>query len=636
MKNFTNLMMKWGGVKPLFSMLLAASLVMPEQGNAQAVQRANAVTNPTGAAAPAADGRLYFNGQAPGIGFSSYYAGNLSLCPNPVDVSANTVAGQPYIFEFKSSCAGNGLTMSRPPYRYTLKYTTVAGNQYIEEWAQGFLPFSRASSSLVRFYLYDRVPSYQNSANQSNLNSATSTGSGNANFGAYGNTFAHTAAPGEVIESLRIEGSGYTCGSFWPTDDRGNVDIAYYTLAPKPITVSPAAPALCRDQVYALTTAGATGATGYTWTASNGARIINGTGFNNQVTLNLSNVPPTATSVTVSVQATNPPSICGGPTSAATTLVLPMSAAAAQPRNMALSGGNCPSTVEKNVRVDVQSNGSINAKYRWKLVGTVPSGTVLIDNTNTALSVTDDRQGNNILLRTPTAGAVTVSAEAIFDGCSGLSEPLVQTFQISNPTPAQPTGNNGPKFWCSDAANRIRIGGDPNLFYTPLNFFGTFAQNILPVGARVTAVTQPVPGGLDFLVTLAPNASGFYPNRFDLQVTVESPCPGGSAGRMNYLVPMTTRNVGSCQILVPVGNRLVPPVDLYPNPTTGEVRIVAHNGERYEWAKVTDAQGRTLLQTTGNAGGSVTRLDLKALPAGLYEVQLFDGKQLTSQRLVKE
>lgn len=623
---------KMGGVKPCFAVLLTASLPLTAQAQLPALQ---VVAPTTGAAlAPAAAGRLYYAGQAPGTGVTPAYFGNLSLCPNPIDPTTGTVSGQPYIFEFRSQCRGNVYNGSRQSYSYTLKYATVGGREYQETWVDRE-QFPASEKSVVRFFMFDRVPSYNGPTGISALNSAASTSSGNTWFSPLPTGVTQTAAPGEVIKSLRIEGSGYNCG-FFGGDDTGNVDIDYYTLAPRPIAASPQAAVYCRNTAYALSTPGAFGASGYQWTATNGAQIINGTGFNNQVTLNLNNVPPTATDVTVSVRATNAPGTCGGPTSTATTLVLPMSAAAAQPRNMALSGGNCPSTVEKNLTVTPQTLGLVPAKYRWKLVGAFPAGTVLINSADVETAATGNDQVANIRLRTPIAGAVTVSAEAIFDGCGGLSEPLVQTFQISNPTPAQPTGNNGPKFWCSDAANRIRIGGDPNLFYTPLNVFGTFAQGILPAGARVTAVTQPVPGGLDFLVTLAPNASGFYPTRFDLQVTVESPCPGGSAGRMNYLVPMTTRNVGSCQVLVPVGNRLAPLVDLFPNPTTGEVRIVGHNGERYEWAKVNDAQGRTLLQAAGNAGGSVTHLDLKALPVGLYQVQLFDGKQLTSQRLVKE
>ena len=43
-----------------------------------------------------------------------------------------------------------------------------------------------------------------------------------------------------------------------------------------------------------------------------------------------------------------------------------------------------------------------------------------------------------------------------------------------------------------------------------------------------------------------------------------------------------------------------------------------------------------VLQQNSDAAGGVTKLDLSAVPTGLYQVQLFDGKQLTNQRLVKE
>lgn len=47
-------------------------------------------------------------------------------------------------------------------------------------------------------------------------------------------------------------------------------------------------------------------------------------------------------------------------------------------------------------------------------------------------------------------------------------------------------------------------------------------------------------------------------------------------------------------------------------------------------------QGRTVVEQRAVVGTGITHFDISQLPAGLYEVQLFDGKQLTRQRLVKE
>ena len=363
MKNITNFLTKWGGVNPCLTVLLTASLPLTGQAQLPALQ---AVTHTTGAAlAPAANDRLFFCGQAPDTGAPGYSASTLSLCPNPVNMSANTVAGQPYIFDLKSRCRGNVYNFSRPAYRYTLKYKTVGGTFYTEEW-QDTEQWPASGTSRVRFFLFDRVPPHISPTGVSVLNSALSTGSGNAKFGYWLTSYSQTAMPGEIIESLRIEGRGYNCGVFGG-DDSGDIDISYYTLAPQPIAVSPQATVYCRNTAYTLNTPGALGASGYQWTVTNGAQIINGGSFNNQVTLNLSNVPPTATDVTVSVRATNAPGTCGGPTSTATTLVLPMSAASPQPTGMKLTGGSCPSpSIDKTVSVTY--TGNLNVKYRWKLI----------------------------------------------------------------------------------------------------------------------------------------------------------------------------------------------------------------------------------------------------------------------------
>ena len=620
---------KEGGVKPFLAMLLATSLGMPGQGQAQTANRVVPTGSPS--AAPAATDRLWFCGQAPGTGFSPVRNQTLALCPNVVNVAANTVASQPYIFEIRSTCRGNVYNVGRPPYIYTIAYRTALGREYKEQWKDETY---YVGDSRVQFFLFDRVPNYNGPGSISGLNNAASTGSGVALFSRYldpNGVFQQTAAPGELITSVRLEGSGYNCGTFGG-DDSGVFDINYYTLPPAAIAVAPAAGTLCRSQLYTLTTAGALGASGYTWTATNGAQVINGTGFNNQVTLNLTNVPPTAADVTVSVQATNAPGTCGGPTSSATTLVLPMSAASPQPESMKLNGGTCPSaTIDKTVSVSFVNQ---DVKYRWKLLGAVPSGTFLTSLSGAQGQITGVVEVNSILLRTPTACTVTVSAEAIYDGCSGISTPLVQTFQISAPVPQLPRAI-GPATWCIDLSNRIRMAGTTGVTYSLPNFPGfNPVSNILPAGASVTSVTQPSVGSQFFDVQLGANAAGNYPVSFNLYVVANSPCTG--VATQYFTVPVNSSVQQQCIMIAPGGNRLAPPVSLYPNPTTGQVQLAPQGATRYAWAKVMDTQGQTVLQQADDSAAGLTQLDLKALPIGLYQVQLFDGKQLPSKRLVKE
>ena len=76
-------------------------------------------------------------------------------------------------------------------------------------------------------------------------------------------------------------------------------------------------------------------------------------------------------------------------------------------------------------------------------------------------------------------------------------------------------------------------------------------------------------------------------------------------------------------------------VQLYPNPTTGEVAVQPHVPTRYQWVKVRNLLGRVLLEQQATPEAGITTFDVRELPAGLYEVQLFDGEKLTTQRLQK-
>lgn len=77
-------------------------------------------------------------------------------------------------------------------------------------------------------------------------------------------------------------------------------------------------------------------------------------------------------------------------------------------------------------------------------------------------------------------------------------------------------------------------------------------------------------------------------------------------------------------------------VRLYPNPTTGTVAVQSDVPTVYQWVKVLNLHGRTVLDQKADSASGIRSFDVRDLPAGLYEVQLFDGKQLTTQRLQKE
>jgi hypothetical protein len=73
-------------------------------------------------------------------------------------------------------------------------------------------------------------------------------------------------------------------------------------------------------------------------------------------------------------------------------------------------------------------------------------------------------------------------------------------------------------------------------------------------------------------------------------------------------------------------------IQVYPNPTNGEisVQLEAAIGETH--LRVMDLQGRTLLSQSGK--GSLHRLDLQALTSGMYLLQVQNGKGVAVQRIV--
>lgn len=64
--------------------------------------------------------------------------------------------------------------------------------------------------------------------------------------------------------------------------------------------------------------------------------------------------------------------------------------------------------------------------------------------------------------------------------------------------------------------------------------------------------------------------------------------------------------------------------------------LTSDEGTAYQWAKVVDVQGRVVQQVMGSSEAGVTGFDVHKLPAGLYQVQLFDGVRLTTQRITKQ
>ena len=578
----------------------------------------------------------------------------LDVCPNVVNPIGHGIQSQPYQFEFESNCSGNSNSWDcrfRPNFIWTVKYFTEGGNYYQEKWQD----VTSGDFSKVRLYLYDRVPYPASRWMPATPTSGQATqAGGNTNFSAvpYPNLGCipapnNTAQAGELITNVQLECTGYSCG-FTEGDDSDVIQIRYYARRPQAITINGQTP-LCRSTRYPISVSSVFAATNYVWYTAglNGASIgaVNG----NTAMLDVSGVPAGTNSITLSVAAQDN-AHCGGITSGSRDLVVNLNPSPAASGSLRLDGGVCPSTTTKFlVAAPIANNTSTTPQYRWQLVGSNPAGTYLVDNGNNGAHITASGVpvfgGASQDIVTPTAGTVSVMVEAKITDCDGYSPALTKSFQIGNISPDCPTTYAGPDRWCIGSPNTIYIDTKPGLNYYPINVFGAYAGNIQPAGAQVTNVTQTAAmvGSSEFTITMAPNSAGSYPTSFDLYVSVVSQCPGNTSGSQLCALPVKVTNMVNCAIgcfsCFPVDQRKTggtSPAALYPNPATGEVKIELRPDTRYPWVKVMDAQGRVVLQRQSEAATGITGFDVKALPTGLYQVQLFDGKKLTTQPLVKE
>jgi hypothetical protein len=607
--------------------LLGSPTAVRAQVPAAAQKAPEAIATPTGR-----PGRIQFYGQSPAN--TAYgHVDPIDACPNVVTVdpwSSDGVIGsvnsQPYRFEFDTECLGNYYNLGRPPFIWTIKYLTESGRVYQERIGDN----TTNGYSRMKIYFYDRVPTP--GVTPTNLTATTNGGNPNVSLSPV-TAAANTAQPGEPIYGIRLECTGYSCKI---TDDADGIDIRYYGRRPNPIAIANAPAQLCRNVTYALSVGSVFDASNYLWSVSNGGSIAaSGT----SATLNLANVSPNATSVTVSVVAQNAAGNCGSNYSLAQTLTLPLAPSATAPQRLALSNGLCP-TSGGNTKTATVAFSAPGTVYSWTVTGA--GATIVGASQGTDLTA--------ISLMTPQAGAVTISVRAKTSDCGGYSPALTQTFQIGNVVTVAPTGVTkvggycSDAYWCFDHANSIVVDNpQPGLLYR------MFISDVVPAETnpdpfyrtKIFQAGDGAPAGDIYL-------SGSQVRSFRLTVTTENPCPApGNPASSLYstvfnIVPVngdaqrTSSPGGTSGTGKDKAMSLAHSSVLYPNPTTGKVNIAPQVEGRYEWVKVLDGQGRLVSEQHASNPAGVTSFDLKALPAGLYQVQLFNGQELVQERLVKE
>lgn len=540
------------------------------------------------------DGRIFYNGQgSASLGWN--ITGDAYLCP--------TTAQNPQLhkFEFNRTCIGNVNVTSpggfRPRYIWTVKYRTAAGTDYQEQWQN---PQNGPKQAEILLRLYDVVPAFPYQAINSNYIPW--------NYSPIGPPLPNLNA-GQPIVSARIEVTGYSCGNVLLLPLCGQVEktitVYYQPPTPDPVGVSGSG-ARCRTQPYTVSVPGVPQATRYAWSATNGARI---TGAGSTATLDVSQVPPGTNQTVVRAVAWNDNAPCRKNSDPSPPVTVNLVAAAPAPQRLLLTGGLCPSTDSKLLQVDpvVGATG-----YLWTLTGAGTQVNLL------------QTPGPTVSIPLTQPGQVTVTVQAV-TACGGPGLPTTLTFTIGDTPqsamPACPSSLSG-GFLCD---GRFRLSVPAPAF----GFSYVFQVNsIQPSTRRVVATNSNGPGFLDYEFPDGPPSSFevevaiFGCNRFRgcqvyTVVPVQIFCRGTQAGTLGASQPNEA--------------------ELSPNPTTGEVNISSASGQLYSEVQVLSAQGQVLLtrKATGN-DGAVKQLNLRALPAGIYLLRLYDGRMWSSQRLVKQ
>ena len=204
---------------------------------------------------------------------------------------------------------------------------------------------------------------------------------------------------------------------------------------------------------------------------------------------------------------------------------------------------------------------------------------------------------------------------------------LSQAFSVSSSIPATVSAVDFPGGLCVGGRSYPLVLRDPE----PGVVYSLSVSNVQPNTASINFVQNSggQPSGQIAIVNGTPTS-------FDVRVFAVGSCPPVTAVNFPPIrVPLGPTYCYSAPS-APEEPRNAPVVTLYPNPTNGLVSVQANQSVRYEWVKVTDVQGRLVLEQHAAGAEGISRFDLSKAPMGIFEVQLFDGKRLTQKRISKE
>lgn len=100
------------------------------------VQHPNSAAPTVLALSPLSSNTIHYKGPVGTTGLNTRFD-PLDLCPNTVNPTAGTISSLRYMFEFQSTCVGEGgypfYPSVRPPFIWSLQHTTEQGHYYNEQ-----------------------------------------------------------------------------------------------------------------------------------------------------------------------------------------------------------------------------------------------------------------------------------------------------------------------------------------------------------------------------------------------------------------------------------------------------------------------------------------------------------------------
>lgn len=373
------------------------------------------------------------------------------------------------------------------------------------------------------------------------------------------------------------------------TDGSGcqNTATAVITVNTAPVLTSISGPtSVCPGTTTNYTTNNIAGAT-YNWSYSSnwitnsgaGTSSINVTAVDTCfVTVSATNTCGTGNTLSIYVNST-----CPKPTGVTTTSVSPTSASISW--NSAAC--NLQYTVQlKEVGTGVWTSYNAGTNTTFTFTGLSP----LKNYQYKVINVCSTLPGSPILY-----GPVFTFATPEATGCG-----LAQNISVENIT-----ATSADITWDAQPAHRFRI-------------------RIRPVGSGTWTIYSISGSNTSFSLSSL-NPATTYEFQIRTQCVQNGPWSGFTA--------VNTFSTPALRISESVNNQTV---SLYPNPVTNMLNIVRALDENQEYSIVVlNTLGQVML-TANHISNSQTALDLSALPAGIYMVNIIDENQVSSHRIVKQ